>query len=476
MPTDVEQAALTLLGAHLAVLADAAGSIPEALAKMSASLDQFVAVVRAGKVPAGGGAEAVGSAVGYNWNELGRDMSALVRATVAIASHTVGPQAANVGGAGLTWANSAAPAAPPAPTPPRHWLWDTLGKLKKGAGRAAGSLGRGLVDRNAMRVLKRSGLGRAAGGGLRAGAQAAAGRGALGGVLAGGRAGAILGGAGGPVGMVVGAVAGMAASAAKVVFDQASGLFNVLAGSLVRVLSPVAILSRAIQSSTSGYGVLGKSVDVLASIIGTALLPLFLSLSAAVLTVATMIQGPMMDAARQLTGPVLHGTMEALALFIAGLETATEYLAAFAGVLQGIVNLPLLRAIAAGMGSDTGAAKGAANSMTGGLIDRYESRRQQLGLTERKPGADGKPAGPGQESGRELFASSLRLAIGEFKRQIGGKAERVGFEDISGRAQLAAIGTSPLDQKILEAQLKALTVAERMLGELEEANRKKPDL
>jgi hypothetical protein len=361
-------------------------------------------------------------------------------------------------------------------------------------GRLANRVKQSLAGRSVMRAARHPRLGRAAAGvargaAVRAGA-AAVGRGALTGVLAGGRAGAALGAAAGPPGIIAGVVVGVVAAAGKALFDDAVGVFQTLAGSITRHLTPVAILGQAIQSSTSGYSVFSKAVGLLAATIGVALMPLFLALAAAVAMVAGKLAGPLSDAASKFAGPVMDGVMGAVAASAAAVEYATDVVIALSAGFESLLNNSLFKAVATpvtstwrGMAGVAGwaaanpaAAATAATTVSpvGGLLllgaategesfaARLRRKRQQFGLPDDTPA--GSPNGTGKK-GDSAASNAMRAVVDEFRRSLSGKAEATSLDSVGRSAQMAWLNMSPFEVETLKLQREALKVAEQQLAE-----------
>jgi hypothetical protein len=379
----------------------------------------------------------------------------------------------------------------PGRSPARATMASMTDWARRQTGRAKAWLGRRLEK--APRWVRRAVAGAKVG--SKAGARAATG--AVGGVAVGARAGGTLGAVGGPLGAVGGAVVGVVAAAGLALFKAGATVFDTLAKSITRYLHPVALMSSAINAQTSGYSVLGKAHQVLASVIGLLLLPLFLSLAAAVMSVAGELAGPLSEASKQLGEVVIPGTVRALALFVTTIELAVGAVRALTDGFMAVYNSPLTKMAMGGawttnlgpllaaaakavVGQNSTAAIAgevaatAAPAVWQAAMDRMEKNEERLtGRGGRAEGGAGTFDGEAVTTDRgrgggNRFNDMFRLAVMELRRGLGPKAESVNIADIGRQAQLAGLNASPFEQELLKIQRQALKTSEELLAVAEE--------
>lgn len=327
-------------------------------------------------------------------------------------------------------------------------------------------------------------------------AAATVGRGAAGAVVGGARAGAAAGAMIGPIGVAGGLVLGGIVAAGMKVFSVGESLFNQLAQQLTRYLSPVAMMSRAIESQTSGSSVTAKSASLLGNVLGMVLAPAFIFLSAVLMTLAAELAGPISSAVAKFGGVALDKGIQAVELFAAVCGYAYEKAMQLADGFAAVAKSPLFHAILMASGATGWAILSATNSpgkaagqvagvapyivagVAGKVISQdfkgYLERTGRNNLIDGSPNNGPRSEGGGNDPSRSLRLSllnGLRLSVAEMRRQVGGQAQATELGSVQRSAQLAAMNTSPIDVEILKVQQQNLKNLERILAELEQQGR-----
>ena len=121
-----------------------------------------------------------------------------------------------------------------------------------------------------------------------------------------------------------GVVASVVTSLATKLFSAVTGVFTTLAGSITRYLTPVALVSSAIQSSSSGYSTMGKAFQVLGTAMGMVLLPAFALVGATATTLADRIASDLLPVLGDWIEFILTNGITAIEYFVANVKAAAD--------------------------------------------------------------------------------------------------------------------------------------------------------
>lgn len=271
-------------------------------------------------------------------------------------------------------------------------------------------------------------------------------------------------------------------------FGAVTGVFTTLAGSITKYLTPVALVSSAIQSNSSGYSTMGKAFQVLGTSMGMVLLPAFALVGATAVTVADKIANELLPVLGDWIELILTKGLQVIDYFVAGLQAAVDTLA----ILDDVVNnfsqwvenktgmkvesgTEVFQLIYDKMNKDEKeAAKGVGfglNPLAGIYQQRLDERlaeRERYNSGQRndfKQGDDG--VFRRQPTIRENMTNGLREFAEEMRRSLGGNSQSVGLSDLGRQIQQAALNQSPFEQKMLDWSLKALAELEKITAKLD---------
>lgn len=279
-------------------------------------------------------------------------------------------------------------------------------------------------------------------------------------------------------------------------FGAVTGVFTTLAGSITKYLTPVALVSSAIQSNSSGYSTMGKAFQVLGTALGMVLLPAFALVGSTAVTLADKIANELLPSLGEWIEFILTKGLSAIDFFVASIQAAGDMVKIFTEAAKNFIEF---------MNSDSAAAKGirAATGMdTAKMIMDNLSDKQKESLTnganaagfalnplagiyqqrlnERLAERDRYNSGQSNdfeqgEDGvfrrkktlREGVFENMRGFAEEMRRSLGGNSQSVGLSDLGRQIQQAALNQSPFEQKMLDWSLKALAELEKITAKLD---------
>jgi len=246
-------------------------------------------------------------------------------------------------------------------------------------------------------------------------------------------------------------------------------------GKVVDALNPVTIAAKALNAQSSGFSVFKSAIDVLATTLGSLLLPFFVVLSAAVLSLSDMLFAKIIPGMGDFYEKVIVGGAKALEALFEDIKKFFTNLFTFITRLKGAI-----------FGKGTHAAADA-------TIEAATGKRpgdKQQGILPPKPDKNvdalAEKAANGAVKGRDLqkrqgnqdpqkpttfkegFDKGLKLVVQELRTNVGPKAQSMGIADASRSAQMAALNASPFEAKKLEMMTQILNTlgeaAEKMPG------------
>lgn len=259
------------------------------------------------------------------------------------------------------------------------------------------------------------------------------------------------------------------------------------------VLTPLVTFATVLNQTTSGFRMFLGSVNILAATLAPILLPGFVLLAAAVLALSDKIWAEMVPALADFYKWVFSHAVPALSTFVDWLFRAVDGVADFIKGLEDIydvLNAPggaevLGRNLAEMMQNDGlggnfllpfAGLPGLALGALGGGIDRNGGQMmapgqrplQIGGIAQNIPnaGPDGKRGGLSPE-----FLKALREVTREMTFQQQPQAQMTSLAQASRAAQLAAVGQSPFEQKMLERQTKTVQALDQAVSWLERIHR-----
>lgn len=253
------------------------------------------------------------------------------------------------------------------------------------------------------------------------------------------------------------------ASGAGGVAPAAAGLakvFSQLASVVLKGLGPIGILIGLLTATSSGFGKFLQVIDMMYTALGAVLLPIFVLMSAVLLTLTAIFFDkmlPMMEKWFEIIFalvPLFEGLLKVVVtlydLWMALIKAIAEFIQFIAKIIQ--------------QQFDT-----AAEQLPGGkeVLDQAKEAAQKA-LDDAK-----KKAGGGEEDdvGKE-FRKATRDIIASLKQDIGAKATLVGLETDWNQKLLAALNKDPLEARKMEMLRKILDALERALNKADAKNNK----
>lgn len=301
-------------------------------------------------------------------------------------------------------------------------------------------------------------------------------------------------------------IGGFLQSGVTKVFNAATGVFTTLAESLTKYLSPVAIVSSAIQSNSSGYSTMGKAFQVLGTSLGMVLLPVFALVAATATTVAEKLAGELLPAMEDWYSLILDEGIPTMQKFLAACMAYVDYQKTIyektkdfsEQMLETEAGKAAVEAAARvynwfqdnGEEIDDVVGRGVAvtpplwapyltykgmSGMAGEYGEHYDKRMNQLGGRSRnrsggnsvdmERGDDGvyRPA----TSFAQDMSANLRSFAAEMRQSLGGGSQSTGINDIGKQIQQAALNQSPYEQKMLDWAMKALEKLDTAIAKLD---------
>lgn len=265
---------------------------------------------------------------------------------------------------------------------------------------------------------------------------------------------------------------------------SSAGLIGSFLGKLTAVLAPLTTLATVLSQSTSGLGLFLSAVNVLAATLAPVLLPVFLVLGAAVLAISAMLWTRLKPALGDIYVWIVQSAIPAFRSFVEWLEKAGVAIDEFIeGLMMELVLLqkhpfdPEKRNELREAAKEFKELK-AFNAAQGNKFDLNDpDQRAQAGiamLREKLNGMEFDPRkiadrrapnkpGLGGEAERE-FKRGLLDMIAQFKFEQGSKASFTGLSAASREAQLAAIGTSPMERRMMEIKTDIINALGKIEG------------
>lgn len=242
-------------------------------------------------------------------------------------------------------------------------------------------------------------------------------------------------------------LASQSTSGLKDVVERILGSFT---AKLAIVLGPLTAFATILGSANSGFGVFLKTVNVLAASLAPLLLPAFVLLGAAVLTVSDYIWSKLQPALGEFYKWIFENAIPALSALVEAFNEASRR-------IEKIIENP-----------EEEYPKAVDDILLGGLLQGIGL----IGRQQQQQGASGQPPPPGvmggiggmqvdpifqgdPEKGEKgpggvlgKFLGNLRLIGQELKLSTAPPVQQLGLVQASRSAQLAASGQSPLEAKI----------------------------
>ena len=236
-------------------------------------------------------------------------------------------------------------------------------------------------------------------------------------------------------------------------------------------LARLAIFGRVLESNAAGFQILGQAVQLLAAVVAPVLLPIVLTLAAALLHLSDEIAGSMID------------QMKSMARFMFG--TVLPVLSLLADIVSGVVNhlklfgiavlaaIAYMNPLAAGLVGLSAVILSIVKS-DGGVLARTvrdpvmkEGGGVDVGKTIDKlfgelTGKGGDEKGKGDDDKR----SSLDDVLASFRLSLGPKAQFTGLAQVGQASQLAALNGDPIQQKMLAAMIRTADALEGVRADM----------
>lgn len=315
-------------------------------------------------------------------------------------------------------------------------------------------------------------------------------------------------------------------------------VFSVFSVKLLAIFGPLVALGTVLSQTSSGVGVFQKSIQVLGASIAPLLLPVFVMLAAAILTVSDNVWNQLLPNLKKWYSYILDEGLPNLIKFVDAVRDATGWLIKFAkdpykegnDAIKDVPGFRELQPAGRWLGGqmlpdwlkertkDNGEVIPGIPQDQIGKRDRSPfsdaRRRELLKLNPNYFGAPQDANAPGTPSGGGFFGGGMGFglgAIGKALRGAGGvgaaaepppaepksntradmlrnmnlvmqslrmgmgsQASIGGVADLQNKAQMAAIQQDPLQQKVLQRTLTAFDEMIKALSEIEKNTEKKP--
>lgn|GEM_PF-5538026 len=242
------------------------------------------------------------------------------------------------------------------------------------------------------------------------------------------------------------------------------GVLEKVVGKFADLLSPMAILSQAMESPIAGFQLIGKATKLLANVLAPVFLPVTVLVAAGLTTVAGILFTELEPAMNEWFDLILNDGIPVIQ------ELIDEFKDAIAAVKQFYNALPDRHSADRGERRMAYAGQyGAALSLgplapaaLSGLLYRdvfgggdivEEAKRRQA---ERKRN--------GKDDTRKEFAKSLRDVMGSLRTSIGPQAQIGSLGDVGRQVQLAALNQDPLEAQLQKMQLKVFANLEKAIA------------
>lgn len=258
---------------------------------------------------------------------------------------------------------------------------------------------------------------------------------------------------------------------AKAVGAAKSGIQDVLgmvAGKFLAVAGPLAIVSTLLNSASSGFQVVTKSVQLLAAVIAPILLPATVLLSTALVALSSILETGLESSLEPFFDIVLGLGVPALIALV----MAADYLA---GVFKTFQPKEEPKPASGGRGGG----EGGEGEEEEGFFAQVGSGLKQLATaavlpsveilkyiknevnSEIESNRDGSAA-----KARDTIFDSLEDVLTSLRQSIGPKAQISGLSGISNAVQLAALNQDPIEARMLQVQQNISRLLERAIGRL----------
>ena len=253
------------------------------------------------------------------------------------------------------------------------------------------------------------------------------------------------------VDQVTDALKGGAIGMAKAVGEYAKQMFMQVATAVTKYFDPARLLGAALTAPTSGSKQADSAFSLLASTIGMIFLPIFLLVSAALITFAGMAKDELL--------PVMNEFAKgAIPAAITAFDRLTNFIhlniKAF-GMLQDFVMR--LAKLQPGYWLGKAAIKEA-----GGIAENAASMFDSKNYRKESGNEEGEEEDKDREkTPGEKFAASLKIAFLAYRQQQqGGTGQSTTLEDVTKNIQLAAVNSNPFEIELLKTNREILAVAE----------------
>jgi hypothetical protein len=242
--------------------------------------------------------------------------------------------------------------------------------------------------------------------------------------------------------------------------DTGGDAGNMLATKFTTVLGPLAVFGQVLNSNVGGFQVLGKVIQVIATLLAGFLLPAVATIAAALLEWADEMEGEVMAAAEKF-GEFVMGTLLPAIEFLADVISGTVDVFVWLGETIGDVIGWFGDLIAEGKPAGEGVEDDAAMALADFLgLKGMDGARERM-ATGKDPEAEPAPA---DAPAPKRFDRSGAMAdvIASLRLSMGPKASFAGLADVGKSAQMAALNADPIDQRMLRIAMKQVDMLERI--------------
>jgi hypothetical protein len=249
-------------------------------------------------------------------------------------------------------------------------------------------------------------------------------------------------------------------------------LAGMLTARFAMVLGPMAIFAQALNSQASGFSVLGKVVQVIGGLLAAFLLPVVVSVAAALLDWADEMEGPILDSAKTFANFVMATLVPTIRFLVDNFELLSVGVLAVLAVMNPLatgIGL-VIAAMASHKDSDAGPVKlfeAVAERGSEGLMDQLRKAGLIGGDEEEGGEAGGKSDGWGAAFGAAVggggagkLSKGTEDVLASLRMSLAPKPMNMAIGSVYSQVQNQIAGTDPIEQRILATLMKILGVTE----------------
>lgn len=216
--------------------------------------------------------------------------------------------------------------------------------------------------------------------------------------------------------------------------ETAGAMVGMLLKRFETLLGPLAVFAQVLGSNLSGFQMLGKTVQLLVSLIAPVLMPVMVALATAITAVFDVLFEKLMPALESWFEMVLSLAVPVLTIFIDMVMLAAQAAKAFYD------GMPSKNELVDVLGFDMSDAE-------------KEVMRRRMG----GGAGDGTPAG-------EVVVKALRDVTASMKMSTGPRASMSGLDGVGRSVQMAALNSDPIEARMLKVQQMMVNLLDKVVA------------